>query len=177
MDIGLAERLVVDADLVDQPVEVFAIGLVAADPERLVVVWIAPVAARLPAEVPFPCDPQQIDIVAPKSRIENTRDSEKNLLNTRKHHLLVDEKENFPVGSGRPGDPLNAWELEVLDAELARDDTVAWYRNPSKASADALQVPYEVADKWKPMQPDFIFDRTRTPPTVCFTACWLFASE
>jgi type III restriction enzyme len=101
-------------------------------------------------------EPQEIDIVAPKSRIENTRDSDDVPLATRKHHLLADEKGDFPVGSGRRGDPLNEWEVEVLDAELARDDTVAWYRNPSNAGADALQIPYVSGEKWKPMQPDFI---------------------
>lgn len=100
-------------------------------------------------------DPQPIDIIAPKSRIENTRDAENNPLPRRARHVLADEEGYFPVGS------LNEWELEVLDAELVREDTVAWYRNPSAATADALQVPYETPTKWKPMQPDFIVFSTK----------------
>lgn len=96
-------------------------------------------------------DPQPIDIVAPKSRIENTRDADNNLLPTREKHLLADENGNYPVGS------LNDPEMAVVDAELGRNETVAWYRNPSTPTNDAVQVPYRLGEKWKPMQPDFIF--------------------
>jgi hypothetical protein len=95
--------------------------------------------------------PQQVDIVTPKSRIENTKDAEGNLLPTKKLHLLADENGDFPVGA------LNDWELAVVDAELGRSDIVAWYRNPSNPAADVLQVPYRLGDNWKSMQPDFIF--------------------
>ncbi len=70
---------------------------------------------------------------------------------TKEIHLLADENGDFPVGT------LNDWELVVVDTELNRDDTVAWYRNPSRPSADALQVPYRIGEQWKPLQPDFIF--------------------
>lgn len=96
-------------------------------------------------------DPQLVDIVIPKSRIENTEDAEDNLLPTKEKHLLADEGGNFPVGA------LNDWELAVVDAELGRNETVAWYRNPSASTANALQVPYRIDGQWKPMQPDFIF--------------------
>lgn len=96
-------------------------------------------------------EPQRIGIIAPKSRIENTQDSEGNELPTRPKHLLADENGELPVGS------LNEWEREVIDVELGREDTIAWYRNPSRPSSDALQVPYEIGNQWKPMQPDFIF--------------------
>ena len=48
-------------------------------------------------------EPQEIDIVVPKSRIENTKDHEDNPLATRPLHLLSNEKGEFPVGQGRPG--------------------------------------------------------------------------
>lgn len=95
--------------------------------------------------------PQRIEIVAPKSRIENTRDAEGTLLETRPKHLLSDERGEFPIGG------LNDWEQQVIDEELGADTTIAWYRNPSRPSSDALQVPYQMGDAWKPMQPDFIF--------------------
>ena len=44
-----------------------------------------------------------------------------------------------------------------MDKELGRSNTVAWYRNPSASTASAVQVPYRAGDKWKQMQPDFIF--------------------
>lgn len=97
-------------------------------------------------------EPQHVDLVTPKSRIENTRDADNMPLPTRTGHLLADESGAFPVGS------LNDWELAVVDAELARGETVAWYRNPAAATAtDAVQVPYRVGNGWKSMQPDFIF--------------------
>lgn len=95
-------------------------------------------------------EPQLVEIVTPKSRIENTRDSENTLLPVRGRHLLSNTDGTFPVES------LNEWELAVVDAELARTGCLAWYRNPSAATADALQVPYRLGDQWKPMQPDFI---------------------
>jgi hypothetical protein len=96
-------------------------------------------------------EPQRVDIAVPTSRIENTRDGEDNLLPVRERHLLWDEQGNFPV------EELNDWELAVVDAELGRPETVGWYRNPSKATSEALQVPYCIRDQWKPMQPDFVF--------------------
>ena len=96
-------------------------------------------------------EPQRVDPVVPESRIENTRDADNNLLPTRPHHLMADENGSFPVGS------LNDWELSVIDTELGRGEFVGWYRNPSAATASAVQVPYQVGTKWKPLQPDFIF--------------------
>lgn len=99
-------------------------------------------------------DPQPVDIVVPKSRIENTRDAENQPLPTRNRHLLADEDGRFPISK------LNPWEISVVDTELRRSATVGWYRNPSRPAADALQVPYRMGDTWKPMQPDFIFFST-----------------
>ncbi|MFL5759532.1 MAG: DEAD/DEAH box helicase [Thermomicrobiales bacterium] len=96
-------------------------------------------------------NPQIMEIVTPISRIENTKDVDDNLLPTRDRHLLADERGNFPVAT------LNNWEMTVVDAELSSDEVVAWYRNPSTPANDALQVPYLIGEKWKPMQPDFIF--------------------
>jgi hypothetical protein len=96
-------------------------------------------------------EPRRVDIVVPKSRIENTEDADGILLPTQEKHLLADENGQFPLGG------LNDWELAVVGAELNQDNIVAWYRNPSLAAADALQVPYRLGDKWKSMQPDFIF--------------------
>jgi type III restriction enzyme len=99
-------------------------------------------------------DPQEIDVVVPLSRIENTwalEGDKKTPLPTRQEHLLVDNDGNFPV------EKLGDWEETVLDTELEREDTVAWYRNPSTASKHAIQVPWHDGQRWRSMQPDFIF--------------------
>ena len=96
--------------------------------------------------------PQLIEILRPRVRTEETEDHEGNKLETRTGHLMSDDAGEFPVGS------LNQWELEVLDTEMARPAFLAWYRNPSRPSADALAIAYE--DKqgnWRRMCPDFVF--------------------
>ena len=57
----------------------------------------------------------------------------------------------FPVDTSR-----STWEAEVLDAELAAETLVGWYRNPS-SGRHALAVPYVHGDKHKLMHPDFLF--------------------
>ena len=99
-------------------------------------------------------DPQEIDVVVPLSRIENMwalEGDKKMPLPTRQRHLLVDDDGNFPI------EKLGDWEETVLDTELEREDTVAWYRNPSTASKHAIQVPWFDGQRWRSMQPDFIF--------------------
>jgi hypothetical protein len=99
-------------------------------------------------------DPQEIDVVVPTSRIENSwalEGEERMQLPTRQKHLLADDDGNFPI------EKLGDWEEAVLDTELEREDTVAWYRNPSTASKQAIQVPWWDGQRWRSMQPDFIF--------------------
>lgn len=103
-------------------------------------------------------DPQAIDIVVPVSRIEMTsqeENGEKVALPTRTRHLLANDNGDYPVGK------LGTWEVEVVDAEMSRVNAVAWYRNPSSASKDAVQVAWYDGQRWKSMQPDFIFFATR----------------
>ncbi|QQD18722.1 DEAD/DEAH box helicase family protein [Spongiibacter nanhainus] len=96
--------------------------------------------------------PQRIDIKRPHIRTEETKDSEGNLLETRSNHLMADTTGMFPVAN------LNNWEIKVVDKEMGRSDFLAWYRNPSRASADALAVAWTGSDgNWRRMCPDFIF--------------------
>jgi type III restriction enzyme len=107
--------------------------------------------------------PQEIDLVVPASRIEMTYELDgeaRTPLPTRDRHLLSDENGDCPVGR------LRSWELAVLDTEMGRDNAVAWYRNPSSASKDALQVPWRDDRRWRSMQPDFVFFSTRADGTV-----------
>ena len=71
-------------------------------------------------------------------------------------HLLTadDEKHTAPFN-------LNEWEAHVVATEATRSGAVGWYRNPSRASAEALTAVYYdgSSERWRNMQPDFIFFR------------------
>ena len=45
----------------------------------------------------------------------------------------------------------------MLQAELARAGTVAWYRNPSRTSQDSVGIVYEEDGEPKIVRPDFVF--------------------
>lgn len=97
-------------------------------------------------------EPQRVALGRPQVRSEETEDDEQNLLAKRPKHVLCDEDGNFPVGS------LNDWEISVLDSELGQPGTVAWYRNPARASQDSLAVSYrDGKGEWAVMRPDFVF--------------------
>lgn len=96
--------------------------------------------------------PQAIEILRPRVRTEETEDAEANKLETRTGHLMCGEDGEFPVGS------LNRWESQVLDKEMRRSGFLAWYRNPSRPSADALAIAYQDGQgNWRRMCPDFVF--------------------
>lgn len=69
-------------------------------------------------------------------------------------HLLAASDGTAPFG-------LNEWEAHVVATESGRSGAVGWYRNPSRASAEALTAVYldDTAKRWRNMQPDFIFFR------------------
>lgn len=99
-------------------------------------------------------EPQFVDVVVPASRIEMTYEingDQKTALATREKHVLADDQGKYPIGK------LGGWEIEVLNTEIARDNTVAWYRNPSSPTRDAVQVPWHDGERWRSMQPDFLF--------------------
>lgn len=56
---------------------------------------------------------------------------------------------------------LNDWERHVVGTEATRSGAVGWYRNPHRASAEALTAVYfdGPTKQWRNMQPDFIFFR------------------
>jgi hypothetical protein len=96
--------------------------------------------------------PQAITLTRPRVRTEETQLADGTELETRPHHLMSDPAGDFPVAS------LNAWEIEVIDTEMKRKDFVAWYRNPSRPSADAVAVAYRnTQGDWRRMCPDFVF--------------------
>jgi type III restriction enzyme len=113
-------------------------------------------------------DPQEVDIVVPTSRIEMTyevRGDTRVLLPTRSKHCLSDQDGECPIGR------LLSWEVTVLGTEMGRPNAIAWYRNPSSATRDGVQVPWCDGERWRSMQPDFIFffqkaDREIAPAIV-----------
>lgn len=65
-------------------------------------------------------------------------------------HVLADDHGQFPW------EP-NKAERFVLQKEQGRNSFLAWYRNPSRGSKEALRVCYERDERWRSMHPDFIF--------------------
>jgi type III restriction enzyme len=66
-------------------------------------------------------------------------------------HLLCDDDGRFPEAFS------SSWEEDILLAELERQGTIAWYRNPSRASQDSLGITYEDGDEIRLVRPDFVF--------------------
>src|SRR4051812_4390049 len=77
---------------------------------------------------------QRIDIARPRVRTEDSKDRDGKDAPTVPAHLMSDGSGTFPVSS------LNDWERQVLKSEMAQPGFLAWYRNPSRASQDALAV-------------------------------------
>lgn len=97
-------------------------------------------------------EPQRVEILRPRVRAEETEDTEGKKLDTRTHHLMSDANGQFPVGL------LNSWEIKVLDTEMSRPGFMAWYRNPSRPSDDAVAIAYQDGQgHWRRMCPDFLF--------------------
>lgn len=158
----------------DAHVEVAALGLVPEirealeqEADKIAVAWLAKYRVDIKGLtderqavyndlIAMSTEPQQINLTRPKVRQEETKERDKDgneaLVPTRPKHLLCGPDGEFPVGS------LNAWEIDVLDAELQRSGTVAWYRNPARVSQESLAVAYrDGKDSWKAMRPDFVF--------------------
>ncbi|MCB2212929.1 DEAD/DEAH box helicase family protein [bacterium] len=99
-------------------------------------------------------DPMDVDLARPKSwlqpTVERKEDGTETELPRFDRHLLCDEDGLYPC-------EFNAWEDKVLSTELGRDKTVAWYRNPARASQDSLGITYLNGDEAKVVRPDFIF--------------------
>lgn len=98
--------------------------------------------------------PMDVDLAKPKLWMQPTvaRDIDGSEAELPRHekHLMCDEDGLFP-------EQLNTWEKEILDMELKRDRTVAWYRNPPRASQDSLGVIYDENGSLKITRPDFVF--------------------
>jgi hypothetical protein len=101
-------------------------------------------------------EPQTGDLRRPRNRLEDFAvtldDGTVDAAPLVKNHLMSDADGDFPIGS------LNGWEREIVEYELARPDSVGWYRNPSHNGVDSLTVAYrDPIGDWRSMHPDFVF--------------------
>lgn len=71
-------------------------------------------------------------------------------LPTFRNHLMCDTNGLFPA-------ELNGWEQDVLARESARTGFEAWYRNPARATPEALGIAYASDGGYKILRPDFVF--------------------
>lgn len=99
-------------------------------------------------------EPMDVDLAKPNSWMQRTiireADGTERSLPKYEKHMLCDSEGFFP-------EDFNMWEVDVLNHELSRNEVIAWYRNPARASQDSLGVIYEDAGNIKLMRPDFIF--------------------
>jgi len=95
-------------------------------------------------------DPEPVDLILRDNLKTATRDGDGNPLPTFSGHLYADDGGQFPA-------TLNKWERTVVETEIGRQSFVAWYRNPSRATAAALRIAYQTdAGDWTSLQPDFL---------------------
>ena len=78
-------------------------------------------------------------------------DGSETKLPTFKKHLMSNDDGIFPSEFN------SSWEKHVLEKELARNNTVAWYRNPARASQDSLGIAFEDDGEYRIVRPDFVF--------------------
>jgi type III restriction enzyme len=65
-------------------------------------------------------------------------------------HLYADASGRYPAD-------LNDWETTVITTETSRPSFLAWYRNPSRATPNALRIAYQNdAGAWASLQVDFV---------------------
>jgi len=99
--------------------------------------------------------PLDVDLARPHTWLQPTTarepDGKEVELPRFERHMLCDEDGLFPETFG------SSWEEKVLLAELQREGTIAWYRNPARASQESLGVTYEEGGETKIVRPDFIF--------------------
>ena len=93
---------------------------------------------------------ERVGIELPANEVAPTEDTDGNQYPTFERHLYADADGTFPT-------KLNDWESTVVNTELGRKSTVAWYRNPARAARSALRIAYtDEAGTWKSLQVDFV---------------------
>ncbi|MGQ7788328.1 DEAD/DEAH box helicase [Nesterenkonia sp. K-15-9-6] len=67
-----------------------------------------------------------------------------------RRHLLVCDDGTYPLDVSK-----NTWERRVLETEVERETTIAWYRNPT-GGRHALAIPYGEPGEQSMLYPDFL---------------------
>lgn len=89
-----------------------------------------------------------------------TEDGTGNKLPTFERHLFAGPDRRFPAA-------LNDWERTVLETELRRESTVAWYRNPSRPIPSAVRIAYQDdTGTWSSLQVDLVVVSRRDDDTL-----------
>lgn len=100
-------------------------------------------------------EPLPVNLAQPKTWLQPTKAKDPNGneidLPRFERHLLCDDDGLFPEHF------TSSWEDKVLLTELHREETLAWYRNPGRASQDSLGIVYEDGSDERILRPDFIF--------------------
>ncbi len=98
-------------------------------------------------------EPQQINILRPQVRAEETEDADGSKLSTQGRGTSCLTR----TGSSRSA-PSTTGRRKVLEAEMGQPGFLAWYRNPGRASEDSLAIAYKDGKgNWRRMCPDFLF--------------------
>lgn len=109
-------------------------------------------------------DPLNVDLAQPKAWLQPTNAKDPNGtevdLPRFEKHLLCDDEGLFPEHF------TSSWEDKVVLAEFQRKGTLAWYRNPGRASQDSLGIVYEDGNENRILRPDFIFFAKQTDGTI-----------
>ncbi len=94
--------------------------------------------------------PEAVTIELRANEKAATKDGTGDDLPTFARHLYADAKGRYPA-------ELNDWETQVVTTESDRPSFVAWYRNPSRATPNALRIAYQDdAGAWTSLQVDFV---------------------
>lgn len=100
-------------------------------------------------------DPLDVEVAEPKTQLQPTKardpDGTEFDLPRYERHMLCDTDGLYPEMFG------SDWEDRVLLAELRREDSLGWYRNPGRFSQESLGVTYEEDSETKILRPDFVF--------------------
>jgi hypothetical protein len=93
---------------------------------------------------------ERVGIELPLNEVAPTEDVDGNRYPTFDRHLFADTSGTFPS-------KLNDWETLVVNTEIGRKSSVAWYRNPGRAVRSSLRIAYQdETGNWKSLQVDFI---------------------
>lgn len=104
--------------------------------------------------------PEAVTIELRANEKAATKDGTGDDLPTFTGHLYAGPDGRYPA-------QLNDWETRVITAETERPSFLAWYRNPARATPNALRIAYEDdAGAWCSLQVDFVVVSRKTDGTL-----------